>query len=266
MEILKDFEKYKDVYGFNNTNLGPNPSQNGQLFTMEYLMCLMTSDQKPDHDTITSEILRLKSVYAYLERVKGTALRHPGSDEGNSMDNMVAHLVFDKMFSDGEFCKRFREHGKNTPFYGIDWEQGAYRNAMLFPLAWALNGFKPPKNFWHNTKEGWFCVWGWYGRSPGFIALTKWMAGEKVGFFGKLSILVGQFIGVFSKKTNSDARKLPYVLWYWLKDQGKLWKLSYRLWCWILLKQYGKEGIKKVYAGYYSPDHPIVKYSKPVID
>lgn len=262
-KIFEEFKAYRDQFGQNGLrshNGVGEPTQNGQLFTMEYLICLI-EDGTATLDEINEEVARLKTVYSQLEVFPGTSLRRPDSPEGNSMDNVGAHLVFDALFMDGGHAKRMLDHGQNTPFKGVDPDQGADGNAKFFALAWLLSGCRVPKNFWNNTKPGWFAGWGWYGRSPGFMATLRWMANGKASVWDKTLVLVSQFLGCLADTGNTDARKLPYVLWYWLSRQGRFWHMAYRVWAWILIKQYGSTGIREVYARYYQDlDHPIRRF------
>lgn len=258
MPILEDFKKYRDysgLQGLETDGVRGEPTQNGQLFAIEYLFCLIAN--KVD---ITEEVNRLKQVFQSLELHKGTSIRKLHSDEGNSMDNNIALLTFSSLFDKSRYAIDAREHGLNVQFQGVDWEQGPAGNGIQFAIAWLINGFKPPKNFWNNTKPGWFAGWGWYGRSPGYMGFLDYCATGNTTLFRGLSLWVGQFLGCFADTGNTDARKLPYIVWQRMEKQNLFWRLSYKLWCFILMRQY-PEGMKTVYSKYFKSDHPMNKYS-----
>ena len=114
-KIKKDFLPYRDKYGLNQLTTDGQQghiSQNGALFTMEYLLC---------YDNIPKEeINRLKEVYASLEILSGLSKRFPDSGEFDSMDNNGVNLVFSAIWGNKEFAKRMRAHGTKIECDGID--------------------------------------------------------------------------------------------------------------------------------------------------
>lgn len=280
MTKFEEFQLYRDKYGMNQlttTNGQGDVSQNGALFTLEYLIWLV-NDADTSEDLKESEIERLKEVYKSLEVFPGVSVRHPDSTEFDSMDNTGAIAAFSGLFDDGRYSRLSYEHGDKTYANGSDMGQGAELNAKYYKIAsiasvihclnpiafyrWARSGFAP-KMFWNNNTPNKFCLAGWHGRSPGHIAFLRMTANKFVGPLGFLSVLVGQFLGCFQELSNTDARKLPYANWQFLKKRSFVWKLFYKLWCYILMKQY-PNGMKDVYSIYYlDQNHPIRKYSKP---
>jgi hypothetical protein len=264
MALFDEFLKYRDCYGMNEltTNgVEGDVSQNGALFTFEYLICLL-EDETISPDVKDLELKRLFYVYRSLEVLPGLSRRTPDSDEGDSMDNTGPNLAFSVMFSDSNFARNMLAHGDSVQCDGLDDRDG---DALTYyPIAWILNGFKKPKRFWNNTRPTKFCLWGWFGRSPGMMAMLEMCATGKTSLFGNFAILVSQFIGCFKNTGDTDARKLPYVTWYYLVKHrgGWFWHAAYWLWCLILKLQY-KNGMRDVYSIYYGdPNHPIRKYSK----
>ncbi len=286
-KVYEAFLPYRDRYGMNQlttTGTEGHVSQNGALFTMEYLICLMEDEETP-WDVKAGEILRLVKVYQSLEVLPGLSRRTPDSTEGDSMDNNGSNLTFSAVFANRAFAKRMADQGRNVQCTGIDMVQDPERNSKYYLLAriitatqliwrpwlwksWFKSGFKP-KYFWNNTRPDEFCLWGWYGRSPGFLGKVDMCAYGFTTPFRWLGVLVGQFVGCFQEKGDTDARKLPYVSWYFLTKatpwwERWFWKLAYKLWAYILIKQYGPEGMRAVYSIYYQDaNHPIRKYSKP---
>lgn len=268
-QIIDDFKKYRDQFGLNGLYTDGEKgqvTQNGALFTMEYLLCLMAYADHPSvKPEFEAEVERLRGVFASLEVKPGITCRFPGSTEFDSMDNGAAIHVFSKLFGGGELAERKLKHGESTRAEFLDTRQDPKRAFKFYPIAWILSGFKPPRFFWNIEDPTHFCLPGWHGRSPGHMAQMRFSAGRKVGFFGMAAIWVGQFLGCFKDKGNTDARKLPYVDWQALKNINWFWKMSYRLWCWILMQQY-KNGMQDVYSIYYGdPNHPIRKYSPPYL-
>lgn len=263
-QIYDDFKVFQDQYGLNQ--LDPNStSQNGALFTMEYLITLLGDDTATPEEK-QSEIARLIEVYKTLERFPGVSVRYPNDLEFDSMDNTGAIAAFSGIHDNGGYSQRSYEHGSTTRAQGIDQGQSADQNNKYYWIARLVNFGFPPRFFWNNNNPTLFCFPGWHGRSPGHVAFLKMTAGKFVGPLGFLSVLVGQFIGCFANTGNTDARKLPYVAWQFLKNRSFIWKLFYKLWCYILIKQYGPEGMLAVYKIYYgNPNHPMRKYPKPYL-
>lgn len=276
-QILEDFKKYRDKYGLNQltTNgVEGDVSQNGSLFTMEYLLCLLSYIDNEDgsvnyeiFNDAEEEIERLKEVYKGLENAPGLSVRAPGSTEFNSMDNDAAMLMFSYAFGNQEYAKRHRDQGLNVQCDGVDETQDPDRNHKFLLLArivstLQLAGLLKPKNFWNNQNPSKFCFFGWYGRSPGHLGWIDICATGKTTWFRSAGLWVGQMLSVFSKQDDLDAWKLPYVSWYYLKHRGWAWSLGYRIWVWRLLKRY-PGGLKDVYSKYYQdPNHPLRTYAK----
>lgn len=265
--VYEAFLPYRDVYGFNQVetldgNMGRS-TQNGTLFTMEYLLCLLSS-KEPD-EIKQSEIKRIKEVFTSSMSGKGLSLRFPGSKEFDSMDNNAALLVFSALYGNSEYAKDMRDVGLNVTCTGTDQEQDPTRNNKFYPLA-KLLGLGKVKNFWNNQYPDKFCFPGWYGRSPGFMGLVDLCATGHTTWLRWAGILVGQFIGAFSEPTNSDARKLPYIVWQLLKHRNFFWKMFYKLWTHILINTY-PTGMRAVYLRYYrnNENHPLVTESLPYI-
>lgn len=270
MGAFEDFLKFRDQYGLNQ--LEPNQtSQNGALFTVEYLLCLL-SLQEVSEDDRWSEIYRIRDqVFPQLEpALSGVPRRSPNSTEHDSMDNGIALLTFSTLFDGGEMAHRMYLHGSMTRAKRLDTNQSPDEALRFYPIAWILNGFKAPRYFWNCEDPEAFCLMGWHGRSPAYLGLLKMGAHKKdpkikPSWFECFAVWVGQFVGLFKTKTDTDARKLPYVIWQQLKNRGVFWDMSYVVWCTILKWQY-KEGMKTVYSIYYTnPTHPLRTYSKAVI-
>lgn len=263
MGLVADFDLFKDKFGMTSLEPGQT-SQNGALFTMEYLICLINSPLASD-EYKQQEINRIKLVFNQLECAPGLSVRFPGSNEFDSMDNTIALYVFSGLFDNGEFAKRAYDHGINIRAVGVDSGQGAELNERYYPLARLLHGWKQPNNFWNNNDPELFCLQGWHGRSPGHMALLKLAAGKPISLFDKFSLLVGQFIGVSQSGGHMDSFKLPYVLWQILIPRGWFWKKAYQLWGKMLLAKF-PGGMQEVYSKYYlRPDHPIRTYSKALV-
>jgi hypothetical protein len=261
--LIEDFKTMRERNGFiglkNKYDVVFTP-QNVALFTVEYVVCMMN-----DPDTTEAEkkfeLKRIYELFKLLEVRPGLSIRFPGSREFDSMDNNLALLVFSALYGNREYAIRMRNHGLTVKCQGVDPTQDAARSNKFFNLARLLNWGRKPQNYWNNNFPELFCFFGWYGRSPGFMGLIDIAATGNTSLFRKVSLLVGQFVGAFNKRSDTDARKLPYVVWHLLKDRGLVWRLAYKLWLKLLRRVY-PEGMKEVYSVYFRPTHPIVKHTR----
>lgn len=261
-DCFRDFLKYRDSYGMNqgsSNGLSGNTSQNGAMFTVEYLLCLV-NDPYTVEAIKEKEINRVKTVLDKLEVKPGLSVRFPGSPEFDSMDNNVALLTFSCLYGNSEYAGRMREHGITVKCTGIDTTQGVEQNKKFYPLAKFLCLGKV-KNYWNNNNSNLFNFFGWYGRSPGFMGLIDICAIGDSSWFRKFSLLVGQMLGVFFSPKNQDSLRLPFIAWHLLKDRNKIWNFAYKIWLWRLFKTYAN-GMQDVYSAYHAnPNHPLVKYT-----
>lgn len=255
MSILEEFRYYRDLDGLNQ--LSGVRTQNGTLFTTEYILCIKDHPDVSDQE-FDNEVTRVSEVFTKCEPKPGLSVRAPGSKEFDSMDNTSAILTFSALFDGGAYGRRMLKHMRKTECSGPDVHYDIDRSKAWFTKAKILSFGKP--KYWNNQYPEEFCFAGWWGRSPGFMGLLKMVAGEWVGPFGQLSVLVGQFLGCFQEKTNTDARKLPYVVWQYLKQRNFIWKTFYKLWCWKLMRDYPR-GMKDVYKIYYPEGNPIREHS-----
>lgn len=262
-QIYEDFKEYRDQHGLSSIHHRDRPdvvTQNGALFTMEYLLCLILN-KAPE---LESEIERLKGVYASLEHSPGLSMRFPISPEVDSMDNLGAILLFSKLFDNSSFAKRMRDHGLNVECEDID--DSDVRN-VKFSLICAivstfqLAGFFKAKNFWNVSAPTHFNLEGWFGRSPGFMGWLDIAATRVTNTFRAFGLFVGQMLSVRAEKGNIDAWKLPYLIWWDLKDRGRIWRWGFNYWQKKLYEMY-PGGMQEVYSiAYQDPNHPIRKYS-----
>lgn len=261
-EIYLDFLPYRDPYGMNQGNtLGKEDqiSQNGTLFTIEYFICLMLNLGK-DHPLVLEEAKRIKEVFKKIEIKDGLTIRFIGSTEHDSMDNYGAMLVFSALYGNNEFAVRVREHGLSIRANGIDETQGAEINKKVYPLAVILNGFRKPKNFWNNNDPTKFCMFSWFGRSPGFMGLIDIAATGKTSLFRSFSLWVGQMLGVLKSEKDPDGWRLSFNVWQLVKNRSWIWRKGYDIWCKKLITLY-PGGMTDVYKDYGWGKHPMAKWS-----
>lgn len=257
-DIISDFSIYLDKFGLYQDK--PNQtSQNGALFTVESLFCILSNLDKNDPN-YSDQINKVKVALGSLEVKPGLSVRSPGSEEFDSIDNSVALLSFSALYDEGNYAKRMRLHGETTYAVGVDESQAAEQNKKLYPLAQLLN-LGSVRYYWNNNHPDKFCFFGWFGRSPGFLGLLDLAAKGKTTPFRAFALWVGQFVGLLTKKSDSDARKLPYVIWQYLKTRNWFWKASYSVWLKVVNKQYAN-GMRDVYAGYFGPNHPLTKWTR----
>jgi hypothetical protein len=177
------------------------------------------------------------------------------------MDNTCALLTFSALFEKGGFAKRMLSRGLSRISYPDEY-QDAEDNKKFFKIARILSLGLYPRWVFNNQHPTQFCLQGWFGRSPAMVGLIKMASGKWTNPFLWLSVLVGQFLGVFKPTGDTDARKLSYVVWQLLKKRSWFWKQAYKVWCWKLMKDY-PNGMKDVYQIYYRNEtHPIKTYSK----
>jgi hypothetical protein len=284
MKIYYELQKYKDrnkFYQDKTNGTEGETSQNSALFNLECLFLILSSEDVSE-DIKRIEVNRMKPLYKSLEVYPGVSVRKPGDREFDSMDNTGAIATFSGLFDNGEYSKRSFDHGNNTYAVGIDMGQAVEKNVKFYNIArigtallycWNpvnlyrfIKAGRAPKFFWNNNNPNLYCMNGWHGRSPSHVPYLRMTAGLYVGPFGQLAILVGLFIGCFMDKKESDARKLPYLQWQFLKKRNFFWKAAYKLWCKILMKQY-PNGMRDVYSNYFSdPTHPLRTDSKPFIE
>lgn len=255
MDFMKrylEFAKYRCIDGLNQLEQG-KASQNGQLFTMSYLIDILPS-LPPNFRSI--ELERVQKVFSRLENPAGIHQRHSTSTETNSMDNTCAILALDMMTGNG-FGERMLRFSKTNYCRGVDPDDN-HPKAKLF---WKLSKFVGlgHEYCWNANNPDLFHTMGWYGRSPGMMSLIKYAAGKFITPLDVLWILIGQFIGLFANRGNTDARILPWVTWHGLIAKSSLWRIPFSIWHTILKLQY-KRGIKGCYDIYYrDPNHPIKK-------
>ena len=261
--ILDDFLKYRDDQGLNQNATANGKgitSQNGALFTAQYLICLQADKTTDDH-TKYKETERIVDIFLDLAVQPGLSVRYHGCNDYESMDNTTALVAISGLYGDGAFAEEMYQHGEKVSGHTYDTTQDAANNKTLYTYARIFNlGFYPDW-FFNNQNPDLFCGAGWFGRSPAMVGLIKMASGKHVvnpiDFIG---VLVGQFIGAFTATDNLDARTLSYVAWQFLKERSFFWKMAYKLWCWKLMRDYPR-GMRDVYSRYFGESHPIVKYS-----
>lgn len=254
MSVVDDFKPYMDRYGLSCLSKKDGygeTSQNGALFTMQYLFCL----KEKEPESFVSELERVAKVFAKLEKEPGLSRRFFHSTEIDSMDNQAALLTFSALYDVGRYAKDCLNYGETTICKTSDKGSEKY-----FVLAKLIHG--EAKFCYNVTSPGVFNLRGWWGRSPGFLGLLKMAAGKPCNIFLQACVFIGQFVGVFKPTSDCDARTLPYITWQYLRTRSYFWELSYKLWYFILRKQYGG-GIGQVYARYYQDkNHPILRYTR----
>lgn len=257
--MVEEFKKYIDKYGLTQGNVGGDgvvhTSQNGTLFTMQYVICLAENNAEGFED----EIKRIKKVYSDCEPEYGLSCRHPDSREIDSMDNTVALLAFSAVYDGGKFAKRVYDRGQMR-VRGLDLHDQPEKTQKMYKWARLLNFGCDPKGVWNVANPDQFNIRAWWGRSPAMLGLIRMTSGKFCNPFLWLSVLVGQFVGVFKHPEDSDSRTLPYVVWHYLKTRGCFWRLAYKLWYYLAFTRY-KYSLKQVYTNYFGSSYELVKYT-----
>jgi len=250
MERFLEYAKFRCKDGLNQLEPGKS-SQNGQLFTLSYLIDILP-ELSPSMQSI--ELERVEKVFSHLENPDGIHRRHSSSTETNSMDNTAAIIALDMMTNNG-FASRMLKFARNNSSVSIDPDDN-HPKAKLF---WRLSKIigLGTEYCWNARNPELFHTQGWWGRSPGMMSLIKYAAGKWLTPWDIAFILIGQFIGLFADKGNTNHRILPWVTWHGLMAKNKAWKLPFLLWNYILKRQY-TDGITGCYRLYYRfPTHPI---------
>lgn len=257
MKIISDFEPYKDEFGFVGLN-GTNPSDtsdNGALFTLEYLLLLSKEE-------LILELPQISQAYNSLLIRTDNGLvtrRFPGCERTDSMDNATAIILYDVLYASGTISKKIYSHGELTRARDIDSFQDLERSKKYYPLARALNLFREPRRFYNVRPYSW-SIQSWWGRSPGFMALLEIAATGKTSVWGNFALLVGQFMPLLSDRDGTSPIKLAYATWQFLKDRNLLWGLAYGIWQKMLKRRY-PGGIADVYKIYFGKMHPLSRYA-----
>jgi len=269
MSALKEasdkFERYRapsGLYSLGTSGTVGHETQNGALFTMECMLVLEALSDGSDGDRALLESLwcRADAAILRLEKFPGVTSRVPGGVEHDSMDNASAVMTWSAMRDGGSLSRRIRKHGQEVRCTGNSATQDPEGAKKYRWLAWLTGPFRT-RRFWNCEEPSKFCLMGWHGRSPGHMAMLKKSSGRWLGPLGFLSLLVSQFLGTRAKTSDTDARKLAYVEWQWLKGTNFLWGFFYRLWCKELMKDY-PNGMRDVYGIYYrDKSHPIHQYA-----
>jgi len=253
MTIYDSFFVYRDSWGLNQVEPAAT-SQNGTLFTVEYLISLR-SNKAP---RLASEVARVFDVFKGCTPYPGLSIRYPGSSEFDSMDNNVALLVFYYLFlGSNYYADRMTLHGATISCGGVDTLQAGEKNKKYYWLAWLVS-LGRPKNYWNNQRPNLFCFDGWYGRSPGFMGILSIAATNTTSTYRSLALAIGQFLPLLDKKGETSGIKLSYLVYQMLLKHSWKWKLDYWIWKKLLRLKY-KGGMKEVYEIYYG-QHPIVEY------
>lgn len=263
-DIITHFLPYRDVHGLSTVEPG-RVSENGVLFSVEYLMCLSNNIKSlDDYVEYHMEARRLVSVFAECDFLPGIMRRSPGSlFNYDSMDNHVARLSFDLMNNDGRFARAMRQHGLEVRCDGPDTTQYERDNKKFYTLARVLRLGRKPNNFWNNMHPNLFCFFSWFGRSPGFMGLLDLAATGATSPFRASLLWLGTVMQpLFSKPEDMDVWKLGSVVWWAMRGRGKLWRLGEWIWRKLMQKKL-PGGMKEAYRKYYRNDeHPIVRYTE----
>ena len=154
MSILDEFALYRDKYGLNSlshTNGEGHVTQNGTLFTMQYIICLK---KHASSNIVHQEIERLKGVYKSCEAQPGLSKRHPDSDEYDSMDNQSAILTFSALYDDGRYAKDMVEYGENVRCEELDLAEKPEETKKWYKWARVINFFRAPNHCWNVKNLG----------------------------------------------------------------------------------------------------------------
>lgn len=243
-----DFKTYQDIFGY--TSLKPREtSQNGELFTVQYLLIAEQVLPKPEFD---AEVARIKLLFELSQAPCGLQNRYPGDREHNSMDNLTASLVFSALYDQNKsYAKFIHAYSKTSGVTKCDTDNMSKKTWFLARL---LNGFGPVRGVFNNADPHLFRLFSWFGRSPGFMGLIDMAATGRTSLFRKTALFMGQFLGLF--QDHHDGIILPYVTWQFLRTQSSWWERGYKFW----LSRVNKKlplGVQSAMNSYFGVDHPL---------
>lgn len=266
LEAILYANEWKDVWGLIHVR-PKSTSQNGVLFTAEWAACLMSLAQNSEDPVLKTELENLHRAILSCEKLPGLLQRHPGTLEGDSMDNHIARLAWPYIIgrNDDEFAKRMKLHGETVICTGPDmsdnYNNKPEENYRWFNITYWLYG-KQITHFWNCANPDKFTFFGWFGRSPGMMGTMEICATGTTSLFKYFSVFVAQMISAFTSADNLDSKKLAFMGIQPLKNKNWFWKQVYRFWYWRLTKQYKTDKpMKEIYAKYFKRhDHPIIRY------
>ena len=226
----------------------------GALITTEYFFFLDDSMKRMVVPAIKIALrnLEVQTTYGCI------TIKYPNATGCNSIENMIALIMFSELFDDSRLSKKLYAHCELTRANRIDATEFPEENMRKYPLAWILSGFKPPNRFFNNRQFEWSYK-SWHGKNLGFIALLELSAIDRLKWWKYVLIVYYLFSTLLN--TNSNKTRANHLVWQWLKTRNKGWRLLYRLWTVILTKKY-KNGLISIYQSEYGPDHPLTKVAK----
>jgi hypothetical protein len=256
-------------------------SENGVLFLVEYIMALYEMHKvintHKSWSLLNTEINKAEAAIQSCVIAKGLTIRADSrSGDVDSMDNHTALLMFSRVFARKEFslfAEHFLQHGEDVECLGVDdfkyQDASAERNQKWHKVLKLFYRDGKIKNYWNATNPNKFNFFGWYGRSPGFMAMARLAANRFVSPTGLLAFWVGQmWSGLFTKwdgrPTSVDGIKLAYLGWQLVRNRSLFWKLSYKLWYSLCKRRMNSDTpIQEAYRLYFGkddPNHPLTKY------
>jgi len=266
---MNNINKYIDQFGLialETDGVKGNATQNGVMWTAEYLIA---SKELGLLDEATEKQL-LKAI-ADCQGENGETYRHPGKiDEWDAMDNVVGFLATQPAHS----LTRWYNSGSDK-LDKVDDKQDTQTNTKFLPYAKLakLIGYsgsyfpwsREPM-YWNNTQPDKFTLFGWYGRSSGFMGWIDLAVKGHTTLLRHAVLIIEQLKGCLGVEETLDGLRMTHTSFQFLRKANPIYKLTYKLWCRNLLKKY-PGGMKDVYKLYYqSPTHPIrqleFKYAK----
>jgi hypothetical protein len=77
--------------------------------------------------------------------------------------------------------------------------------------------------------------------------------------------IINFFLSTSKPKENTSGKQLLFIELYPLKEQSKVFRFFWRLYCDRMNKMYGSKWLYEIFAIYYrNPDHPIRVLAKDV--
>lgn len=229
-----DFEKAVAPYQDQNYFVGGHPvprdagrqSDNAGMFTAEMLRIINDIDHTEDPPTKMKDLLD----------ASGVLHRYPDDSSPDlSPDNMLGFLNYCSLFPNRQvlakrlFWRGVRGLGSYTPSWSKD--GFLFRQPQLVAALISASG---SLRFWK--------FWQW-----------------PLVLYAALVIAVGGYKK--SPMDDQDSRRLTWHLARVMEKNSLLCRLASKVFFRRLRKDYGDEGMRLVFARYFTPDHPFAKFA-----
>lgn len=240
MSLRFEIKPYVDGLGMVNPYIVPTGmirgSDNGTMFSSEYIIMLTKRDEELTRDIEDWEILMDKTSI-----VPGLTARAPGDTSGDAPDNIIARLAAAKVLKSPVTAKDMLNYG--------------YQNFGFF------NASNPGHIRNKNGKIDWsFFLWRQPQLYVACLTASNALKWRHAPFVVVTALIIG-FSCLTAPLNDSDSRRLNWLLIQAIGNDSVLCRIGAWFWKRRLFKHYPK-GMLDVYNLYYKESgvHPFTKY------